>query len=160
MTKRRTPSAPTASTPLQAAIGELHLLTIKLTNRVEGVEDRIEKLEVRVGGLEDRVEKLEVQVGQLEVRIGRLEVRVGQLEHRIKGLEDRVEQLEIRMTQLQADVQGLREEMRTNHNEIIAVIGSAMQTISDVVQENTVATTLRFNSHEARIQSLEQLAFQ
>lgn len=96
----------------------------------------------------------------LENRVSSLEDRVGSLESRITSLEDKVTSLENRVTSLEQAVIALRDEMHTNHAEILNLFQNMAQTLSDIIEENKVVTASRLTNHEGRIHSLETLAYQ
>jgi chromosome segregation ATPase len=80
-----------------AAIGKLDAkveLGFEIVNeRIDRLEERIDRLDERVGRLEERIDRLDEGVGRLEERIDRLDEGVGRLEGKMDAGFARIEQL-------------------------------------------------------------------
>ena len=77
---------------------------LEIKNLIIGVNDKIDKLEEKVNKLEDRIVKLEEKINKLEERIIKLEEKVNKLEERITKLENKVNKLEERVNSLEKRV--------------------------------------------------------
>ena len=59
----------------------------RMENKIDKVDEKVDKLDKRVGKLEESVDKLDKRVGKLEESVGKLEEGVDKLEERVGKVE-------------------------------------------------------------------------
>ena len=80
----------------------IHRMRSDFDRRIDGLDQRIDRLERRIDGLDQRIDRLERRMDGLERRIDALEQRMDVLEQRMDALDHRMDGLEARMRALDA----------------------------------------------------------
>ena len=98
---RKGQSLPTTLTPVTEG-PEPTLRDVLLA--INGLDNRVDSLELKIDSLSTRVDGLEVKIDGLGTRIDRLEGRMDRMDERMNHLDSRMERLDSRMERLETSV--------------------------------------------------------
>ena len=106
-----------------------------ILSKMQGFEQRFDKLEQRFDGLEQRFDGLEQRFDGLEQRFDGLEQRFDGLEQRFDGLEQRFDKLEQRTDNLEKEIRKINLTLENVTNRNISIIAEGHLDLSRKLNE-------------------------
>jgi chromosome segregation ATPase len=93
------------------------------TNKIDGLEDKSEKVHTKVDSLGVQFKKLDGRVGVLDNKVDKLDGRVGVLDNKVDKLDGRVGVLDNKVDKLSDDMDFVKGELRVIRNELKEKVG-------------------------------------
>lgn len=138
-----------------------------LASAVEGINDRLDKMDRRFDSIEGRLDKMDERFERVEGRLDRMEGRLDTLETQSAHMTERLDSLEVEtrttrdvVTDVKERVESLERETQTTRDIVIDVkdrVGSLEQearTTRDIVTDMELRFTERFDRLDGRLDHL------
>ena len=96
---------------VQVQVGGLSTDVGVLGERIDSLDQRMDKIEVRMDSLDQRMDKIEVRMDSLDQRMDKIEIRMDSLDQRMDKIEVRMDSLDQRMDKFETRMDKFEEDL-------------------------------------------------